>query len=185
MNRPDDYDLYLEVNMQAEEVQPWKIKNDNDAEWLINKVNEELVEVNNFKGSLEEQINKLKEKLDKLNKEEDSIKERRDMHLTKYFETIPTELKKKTKTQEKYRLPSGEIVKKYRKPEFKRDNNKLLSWIKNNKLDDYVETKETPKWSELKKITKTVGGQVITEDGEIIEGIEAVERPPIMEFKEV
>lgn len=185
MNRPDDYDLYLEEGMQAEEVQPWKIENDNDAEWLINKVNEELVEVNNFKGSLEEQINKLKEKLDKLKKEEDSIKERRDMHLVKYFETIPAELKKKTKTQEKYRLPSGEIVKKYPNPEYKRNNDKLLDWIKANHLD-LVEIKESPKWGELKKFTKLAGGQVVfVGTGEIIEGIEAVERPPIMEFKEV
>ena len=34
------------------------------------------------------------------------------------------------------------------------------------------------------KITKVVNGQVVTENGEIVEGVEVVERPPVMEFKE-
>ena len=84
---------------------------------------------------------------------------------------------------EKYRLPSGEIVKKYPNPEFRRDNNKLLDWIKANGLD-YVEVKESPKWGELKKITKVMNGQVVTEDGEIVEGVEVIEREPVLEFKE-
>ena len=54
---------------------------------------------------------------------------------------------------------------------------------KANELD-YVEVKESPKWEELKKVTKVVSGQVVTEDGEIVEGVEVVERPPVMEFKE-
>lgn len=163
----------------------WKIKNDNDAEWIIEKCNEDLIEINRFKDSIEDKIKTLQDKLKTLKNEENSIKERRDSHLIEYFETIPEELKKKTKTQEKYRLPSGEIVKKYPSPEIKRDNEKLLSWIKNNKLNDYVEVKETPKWGELKKITQIINGQVVTEDGEIIEGIEVIERPPVLEFKEV
>ncbi|OLS02250.1 host-nuclease inhibitor Gam family protein [Tissierella creatinophila] len=163
----------------------WKIKNDNEAEWIIEQTNDDLLEIERFKYSLEEKIETLRIKLNKLNDEEDSIKERRDSYLLEYFETIPEELKKKTKTQEKYRLPSGEIVKKYPAPEVRRENNKLLAWIKENKMNDYVEVKEIPKWVELKKITQTVNGQVVTEDGEIVEGIEVIERPPVLEFKEV
>lgn len=191
MDRLDGYDLYLEESMKSEdaryyeEVEAWKIKNDEDAEWIIEKTNEDLIEINRFKLSLEEKMNNLKEKLKTLKNEEESIKERRNSYLIEYFATIDDQYKKKTKTMEKYRLPSGEIIKKYPKPEFKRDNEKLLSWIKDNKMDDYVEVKETPKWGELKKITKTINGQVVTEDGEIIEGIEVIERPPVMEFKEV
>lgn len=162
----------------------WKIKNDNDAEWIIEKCNEDLIEINRFKAALEEKIESLKDKLQTLKNEENSIKERRDSHLIEYFETIPKELKKKTKTMEKYRLPSGEIVKKYPSPEIKRNDERLLKWIKDNKMNNYVEIKESPKWGELKKITTVAGGQVVTEDGEIIEGIEVIERPPVLEFKE-
>jgi len=161
----------------------WKVTNDKQAEWVIEKYNEEMLEKARYKQSLQVKMEDLQEKLRKLEDEEREAKERRDSYLIEYFETIPEEFKKKTKTMEKYRLPSGEIIKKYPNPEFKRDNKKLLGWIKANKLD-YVEVKETPKWGELKKITKVVNGQVVTEDGEIVEGVEVVERPPVMEFKE-
>lgn len=161
----------------------WKVKNDNDAEWIIDKTNDDLIEIRRFKESIKDKIEILKDKLKGIEEEEKYKLEQRNSYLLEYFEAIPEELKKKTKTQEKYRLPSGEIVKKYPAPEFKRDEETLLAWAKVN-APSYVEVKETPKWGELKKITKIAGNQVVTEDGEVVEGVEVVERPPALEFKE-
>lgn len=161
----------------------FKVTNDRQAEWVIEKANEDLTEISRFKESLEEKLGEIREKLNKLHKEENRVKKWRDSYLAEYFETIPEEYKKKTKTMEKYRLPSGEIIKKYPSPEFRRDNDKLLDWIKASGLD-YVEVKETPKWGELKKVAKVAGNQVVTKDGEIVEGVEVIERPPVIEFKE-
>lgn len=174
----------MEKEMEKEKA--WRIKNDDDAEFIIEKCNEDLIEINRYKLSLEEKLEDIRQKLNKLKEEEDYIISRRNSFLTEYFETIDDKFKKKSKTQEKYRLPSGEIVKKYPSPEFKRDTDKLLGWIESNKLDDYVEVKKSPKWSELKKTTTVVDGQVVFNDtGEIIEGVEVIERPPVIEFKEV
>jgi hypothetical protein len=163
----------------------WKVKNDSDAEYIIEKCNEDLMEINRFRLSLEEKLENIKFKLDKLKEEENSIIERRNSYLIEYFQTIDDKFKKKTKTMEKYRLPSGEIIKKYPGPEFKRDDEKLLNWVKSNE-PEFVEVKETPKWGELKKITKVVGNSVVIEStGEIVEGVKVIERPPVMEFKEV
>lgn len=164
----------------------WKIKNDDEAEWWIEKCNEKLTETNRFKLALESKIKDLEDKLKDLREEERQAIENRDSYLLEYFESIEDKFKKKTKTQEKYRLPSGEIVKKYPGPEFKRDETKLLGWIENNKLDEYVETKVTPKWGELKKITTIFNGEVVIKNtGEIVEGVELIEKAPVMEFKEV
>ena len=163
----------------------WKIENDSDAEFIIEKCNEDLTEINRFRLSLEEKLEEIRQKLNKLKEEEDYVIARRNSFLTEYFETIDDKFKKKTKTQEKYRLPSGEIVKKYPSPEYKRDNDKLLDWTKKN-TPEYVEIKEIPKWAELKKVTTVVNGHVIhKETGEIVEGVELIERPPVIEFKEV
>ena len=164
----------------------WKIEDDDSAEWLIEKTADELVEVNRLKFSIENKIKILQERLDRVKKEEEGIKQRRDSYLIEYFERVDDKQKKKTKTMEKYRLPSGEIIKKYQNPDYKRDETKLVNWLKNNKLTDYVEVIENPKWGELKKGTITKGNQVILEEtGEIIEGVEAIQRPPKLEFKEV
>ncbi|SHF14136.1 Bacteriophage Mu Gam like protein [Tissierella praeacuta DSM 18095] len=173
----------MEDNLLVKET--WKIENDNDAEWLIEKYNEDLIEKARYRMSLENKVKDLMDKLNKLDEEEKYAIEKRNSYLIEYFESIDDKFKKKTKTQEKYRLPSGEIIKKYPNPEYKRDNDRLLSWIQKNKLDDYVEIKQSPKWGELKKVTKIVNGQVVTEDGEIVEGVEVIEKPPVMEFKEV
>lgn len=173
----------MEDNLLVEET--WKIESDNDAEWLIEEVNKDLVEKARYRMSLENKVKDLMDKLNKLDEEEKYAIEKRNSYLIEYFESIDDKFKKKTKTQEKYRLPSGEIIKKYPNPEYKRDNDRLLSWIQKNKLHDYVEIKESPKWGELKKVTKIVNGQVVTEDGEIVEGVEVIEKPPVMEFKEV
>ena len=110
----------------------WKIENDSDAEFIIEKCNEDLTEINRFRLSLEEKLEEIRQKLNKLKEEEDYVIARRNSFLAEYFETIDNKFKKKTKTQEKYRLPSGEIVKKYPSPEYKRDNDKLLDWTKKN-----------------------------------------------------
>ena len=166
--------------------QEWKITNDSEAEWLIDKVNEDLIEINRFELSLTNKIEILKERLEKVKKEKENKLTRRDNYLLRYFEEIPEELKKKSKTMEKYRLPSGEIIKKYPAPEFKRDNDTLVNWLKENKMNDYIEIKESAKWADLKKATKTIGSSVVLEEtGEIIEGIEVIERAPTLEFKEV
>lgn len=179
------YLMQKEIDHEIEQEKVWKVKNDSDAEFIIEKCNEELTEINRFKLSLEEKMNGLKEKLNKLKEEERFFIERRNSYLLEYFETIPEEFKKKTKTQEKYRLPSGEIIKKYPNPEIKRDNDKLLRWIKNNRMNDYLEVKESPKWGELKELTEVVNGQtIIKETGEIVEGVELIERPPVLEFRE-
>ena len=163
----------------------WKITNDSEAEWLIDKVNEDLIEINRFELSLTNKIEILKERLEKVKKEKENKLTRRDNYLLRYFEDIPEELKKKSKTMEKYRLPSGEIIKKYPAPEFKRDNDTLVNWLKENKMNDYIEVKESAKWADLKKATKTIGSSVVLEEtGEIIEGIEVIERAPTLEFKE-
>jgi len=174
-----------EVEPYNEEEEVWQIKSDAEAEWLIDKVNEDLIEINRFELSLTNKIEILKERLEKVKKEKEIKITRRDSYLLRYFEEIPEELKKKSKTMEKYRLPSGEIIKKYQAPEFKRDNDVLVKWLKENKMNGFIEVKESPKWADLKKSTKTIGGSVILEEtGEIIEGVEVIERAPTLEFKE-
>lgn len=53
----------------------------------------------------------------------------------------------------------------------KTDDEKLLHYAKSNELTDLIDVKETVKWGELKKTLKVVDGNVIDENGEIVEGV--------------
>lgn len=181
LNLEKEINEYLE---DVEETETWEIKSDEEAEWWIEKKAEELAEVRRYKISIENKINLLKEKLDKAKNEEENILVNRDFYLQKYFETIDEKQLKKTKTQQKYRLPTLELVKKYPSPTFKRDDEKLSEWLENNKMNELVEIKKKAKWGELKKLTQIVGDQVVYIDtGEVVEGVEVEERPA--EFKVV
>lgn len=100
--------------------------------------------------------------------------------LVQYFESVP---KRKTETQEIYELPGGTLRKKYPKPAFKRDDKQLIKWLKDNDKSDYIDTTEVVNWRDLKKTTRIKDDMVITEDGEIVEGVEVIERPPIFEVE--
>ncbi|WMM24079.1 host-nuclease inhibitor Gam family protein [Tissierella sp. MB52-C2] len=171
----------IDEHLEEVEKDRWRIKSDEEAEWWIDKKEEDLIEVRRFKISLENKIEILKEKLEAVKNEEKNIIQNRDFYLQEYFESIDEKQLKKTKTQSKYRLPSVELIKKFPGPNFERDDAKLTEWLESNSMNEFVEIKKQAKWGELKAATKVVNGQVVTEEGEIVEGVEVVERAP--EFK--
>lgn len=170
---------------QLKEYDGWRVTNDQDAEWVIETCAAELVEIDRYIASLEAKAQEIYEKLERAREERQRKIEWRDGHLLAYFETIDPQYKRRTKTQEQYRLPSGKIVKKYPSPEFKRTDDQLLAWIKANERLDLVEVSERPKWGELKKAVTVAGNKVVyTATGEVVDGVEVIERPPVIEFKE-
>lgn len=95
--------------------------------------------------------------------------------LSGYFH-MTEQAHKRTKTTESYSLPSGKLMLKKQNPEYKRDDKAVIAWLKDNKLPQYVKVTESLDWAALKAATGTIGGKVVTEDGEIIPGIEVTER---------
>lgn len=171
----------LEEVLDTREVEneSWKIKNDEGADWWIEAKETELAEVRRLKMQLENKITFYKERLEKVQKEEEFIIERRNGKLAEYFESINEKDMKVTKTQKKYRLPSGELVKKFPGPQYKKDDEKLSKWLETNQMSEYIEVKKQAKWGDLKKATKVVNGQVVIKDtGEMVEGVEVIERAP-------
>ena len=166
--------------------QEFSIDNDKQAEGYIDNINDKLVESAAYKQRLLDKIQQLQLKYDKEKEKEQQIIDNRNYYLSQYFDTIDEKLKQKTKTQEKYRLASGSIIKKYPEPSMTRDEVLLLDWVKRNRLTDYMETTQKTNWIDLKKLTVIGNGKVIFKPtGEIIEGITVEERDSTIEFKEV
>ena len=96
-----------------------------------------------------------------------------DRALFAFFKTVEH---KKTKTQESWSIPSGKLILKKQAPEFKRDDGKVIEWLKQNGGTGYVKTTESLDWANLKKDTTVVGSTIVNNDGEIIPGVEVIER---------
>lgn len=142
------------------------IDTDAKAEWAMTKIKEARADRDRWVKWYEDKIKEITEQTDfnAMNLER---------MLAEYFATVPH---KKTKTQESYSLPGGKLVLKTQNPEFKRDDKAVIEWAKANNLPQYVKIKEELAWSDLKGATDVFEGHIVTEDGEIVPGVEVIER---------
>jgi phage host-nuclease inhibitor protein Gam len=175
----------LALQLNEEEIQEgFKIDNDNLAEWALNRISEERAEAQRL-------INVCQTKIDEcLFKYQSKIKDYQEHvqnktafltgKLQEYFATVPH---KATKTQETYKLPSGTLKKKYGTPEYKVDNEKLVKWLKDAGLNNFVKTEEKAQWGELKKTVTVSFDKILTADGEVVDGVTAQERPDSFEIE--
>lgn len=144
------------------------VDSDQKAEWALRDLREIIAERDKMTTWYKRQIVKIEEQA------EFDISQI-ELALSEYFATVPH---KKTKTQESYALPSGQLVMKTQNPEFKRDDAQVIDWLKKNNMESFVKTKESLDWEGLKGKTDVFGGAVVNEDGTIIPGIEVIEREP-------
>jgi len=171
--------LVLEmINEMVDNEDRFVIDDDGKAEWALNKIAEEKAETQRMINVANSMIMKYQEKIEVYQNQFESKTAYLKEQLRQYFETVPH---KETKTQETYKLPSGTLKLKKQNPEYIRDEEKLLEWVKANKLS-YVKTKESVDWVELKKELKFVDDKALTEDGEIVDGVTVSERPSIFEI---
>lgn len=91
-----------------------------------------------------------------------------------FFESVPA---KETKTQKSYELPGGKLVLKRQEPKFETHDETLVPWLKANK-PEFVKMKVYSDWAGLKKELKLApdGVTLVTEDGEVVPGIDVTPR---------
>ena len=142
------------------------IDTDAKAEWALQKIREARADRDTWVAWYKDKIREITEQTDF-----DTMNLER--MLADYFATVPH---KKTKTQETYKLPGGKLVMKTQNPEFKRDDNTVIDWLVANGMARFVKTKAELDWSGLKDATAVFEGHIVTDDGEIIPGIEVVDR---------
>lgn len=148
------------------EMEGFTIDTDAKAEWALKKIKEARADRDTW-------VAWYKEKIREITEQTDFDTANLERMLSDYFATVPH---KKTKTQESYKLPGGKLVLKTQNPEFRRDDETVIGWIKSNGMGQYVKTKEELDWAGLKAATAVFDGHVVTEDGEIVPGIDVVDR---------
>ena len=156
------------------------VDNDKKAEWALRKIKEKKADMERYMSVCDEMIAEYEAKKKDAQERYEQETAYFKTQLAQYFETVD---KRKTKTQEVYELPGGTLRKKYLAPQYKRNNKKLVEWLKESGKRDLIKVSESADWANLKKSITVKDGMVITEDGEIVEGVEVIERPPIFEVE--
>lgn len=163
------------INPACEE-EAFVIDSDQKADWALRKIAEAENDAEKWVEYYQAQIEIIKAQTEQ---QTANLK----VMLRHYFDTVPHKI---TKTTESYPLPSGKLVFKAQQPEYERDDEKVIEWLKANNAPQFVKVKESLDWAGLKKTVTVMDENVITEDGEVIPGIKAVQREPIftVEVKE-
>ncbi|AEE95754.1 host-nuclease inhibitor Gam family protein [Mahella australiensis] len=156
----------------------WRITDDNQADWALEKIAAIDAEYRRKEVVAKNKIAQVQEWLDKQKEQAEQQRSFFCALLKQYFESLPATAVKQTKTQKIYKLPSGVLRLKQQQPEYLKDEDKLLEWVKTNK-PQFVKIKESVNWSSLKELVATAGDKAVdTQTGEVIDGIEIVEREP-------
>lgn len=148
------------------ETEGFVIDTDAKAEWALTKIREARADRDRW-------VAWYKDKIDEITQQTDFDTMNLERMLAEYFATVPH---KKTKTQESYKLPGGKLVLKTQNPEYTRDDKAVIAWAKANGLPQFVKVEEELAWQELKDATAVFEGHIVTEDGEIVPGVEVTNR---------
>lgn len=156
--------------MSTSTCEPFRVMDDKAAEWCIRKIREAQNEKQRWRDYYAEQQHKIDQEADNSIGYFEAL-------LADYFELVPH---KRTKTQESYQLPGGKLVRRQQTPEYQRDETALLPWLRIN-APDLIKVTEAADWAAVKKRLSIApdGETVTTEDGEIIPGIKAAQRPDV------
>ena len=173
----ENYDLPSTYEEGTPPPAPFRIADDDVADWAIKKIAEKKAEYDRLKDLADREIERITMKVEQAKRRYEADSAFLTGRLADYFQTVPH---KKTKTTEKYQLLSGTLTMKLGGTDYKRDDAKLIAWLKENGHEDMIRVKEEPAWGDLKKQIEAVGSSVfITATGEILEGIEATQAPDI------
>jgi hypothetical protein len=159
-------ELKMTIPEEENTVELLPVEGDVEADRLIKEIRE-AQETKGFWKSY------YQEKLKEVNESCDLIIEQNTQRLRMYFDSVPH---KKTATQERYPLPSGKLVLKDQEPEYKRDDEAVIKFLKANGGEKFVKVEEKLDWNGLKKTLSILGETAADENGKPIPGILVIER---------
>lgn len=168
-----DLDLERDLNnhLRNQKSEPFRVKDEKTADWALRKIREHEAHVAQVEEFAEAQVDEI------LAWAESATKSARDsiQYLSGLLEAYHRQLFAANPTLKTIKLPAGEIQLRQQQPQYNRDNDRLLAWLKANR-PEFVRVAETPDWANVKQAFTVHNGRLIDPDtGEVVDGVDVVE----------
>lgn len=166
--------------IEQEETQRFKVTDINSLNWVLRKLSvleAKKKEINELADAEIERIeNFRKQELENLQRSEDFF-----LGLINEYAQRRRAEDPKFKTE---KTPYGSIGFRKQQPKWIYDEEKVVAYLNDNELYDFVRVKEEPKKAEIKKHFKVLDdGRVIDPDGQEVEGITVEFLPDALDVK--
>lgn len=151
---------------EDEEEKEFTIVSDLMAEWALKQIKKAEEERDRLVALAKEEIDDLERQIEIHTLRCENSTNYLKGKLQEYFNTVEH---KETKTQESYKLLSGSLVMKKPTQKMVPDKDKLLAYVKENNMPEFVKVKEEVDWALYKKECEIVNGKVVTvETGDVL-----------------
>ena len=155
------------------------VDDDNKATWCLRKIKHFKSKQKKNKKLAEEQISEIEKEIKEveewLEAENSKLENSIEFMKSKLY-SYAQQLRGENPDLKTHKLPFGQLQFRSQRPKWKYDNDKLLDFAEKN-YKDLIKVKKSVDKRKLKSEAKIVGGRVIIEKtGEVIEGVEVVER---------
>lgn len=150
----------------------FEVKNDDQANWALRKIKESQYDIKNNNQIAQKEIDKIESWLKQVNEQSSNSIDYFQGLLARYA----MEIKTNDPSFKSLKLPNGKLGFRKQQPKWSYDENTLVSSLKSLGLDEYIKTEEKPVKKDIKKALQIAGNKAVTEDGQVVEGIEIEER---------
>lgn len=146
----------------------FRITDEGKADWAVRKIAENKQEIDRIKDFAKERIEQIK-------RWEESETESLENNID-FLESLLQEYLYNTE-QKRVKLPSGSVHIRKQQPKWVYNDDAVLKSLESSKMDEFIRIKKEVNKAELRKNVEVVGNKVVNkETGEVIDGIEIVER---------
>jgi len=171
--------LNAEKKVIRNEDEGFVVDDDNKATWCLRKIKHFKSKQKKNKKLAEEQISEIEKEIKEveewLEAENSKLENSIEFMKSKLY-SYAQQLRGENPDLKTHKLPFGQLQFRSQRPKWKYDNDKLLDFAEKN-YKDLIKVKKSVDKRKLKSEAKIVGGRVIIEKtGEVIEGVEVVER---------
>jgi len=172
-------DEFMPIPIEKTAQDAFVVNDDQKANWALKKIAAIRTEQQRLIDVAEAEVKFYQTKVAQYKEEIENKIEYFQRQLYAYFDTIePAE----TKTTKKYKLPLGNIVLTKSQDSLK-ETPELLKWMKKYS-PKLVKSVETVEWGKFKKqLLITADGKVVTDGGEVVEGVNVITSQEKIEIK--
>ena len=142
----------IEITEPASVPEHWVCDSDGKAKWICEQIKK-------IEDNRDYMVAWYKEQIEKAKQAAEFERLKWESYLAAYFDTVPH---KKASKSESYAFPGGKLVLKRQDPEYKKDENTVIEWLKANNAAQFVKTEEKLAWQDLKNAcTGDVDGKLV------------------------